>query len=109
MRCLNAKLLIVLHFPLLRTPPQFLHEIVLVDDKSELLHLHEQLDKELMKPFYQGKVKVVRNKQREGLIRARNIGGIAATGNFILNIYSRVGVPLRSLSLIAFFFYISKM
>ena len=54
-----------------------------MDDKSELQHLHEPLDEELRKPYYQGKVKIVRNKQREGLIRARNNGGIAATG--ILN------------------------
>ena len=65
-----------------RTPPQFLHEIVLVDDKSEMQHLHEPLDEELRKPYYQSKVKVVRNKEREGLIRARNNGAIAASGNF---------------------------
>ena len=71
-----------------RTPAQFLHEIVLVDDKSELQHLHEPLDEELRKPYYQGKVKVVRNQQREGLIRARNVGAIAATGDFSLFVYS---------------------
>ena len=65
---------------LFRTPPQFLHEIVLVDDKSEMQHLHGPLDEELRKPFYQSKVKVVRNKEREGLIRARNNGAIAASG-----------------------------
>ena len=69
-----------LFFSYNRTPSQFLHEIVLVDDKSEMQHLHEPLDEELRKPYYQGKVKVVRNKQREGLIRARNVGGVAATG-----------------------------
>lgn len=69
----------------IRSPARFLHEIVLVDDKSELLHLHEPLEEELKKPFYQGKVKLVRNKEREGLIRARNNGAIAATGDsFVL-------------------------
>ena len=58
----------------------YLHEIVLVDDKSELQHLHESLDEELRKPFYQNKVKIVRNKEREGLIRARNNGAITASG-----------------------------
>lgn len=66
-----------------RSPPQFLHEVVLVDDKSELEHLHEQLDKELTKPYY-SKVKVVRNKEREGLIRARNNGALAATGDVVV-------------------------
>ena len=66
-----------------RSPAQFLHEIVLVDDKSELAHLHQQLDDELAKPYYR-KVKVVRNKEREGLIRARNNGAIAATGDVVV-------------------------
>ena len=52
-----------------RSPPQFLHEVVLVDDKSELEFLHEKLDQEVLKPYYKGKVKIVRNKEREGLIR----------------------------------------
>ena len=66
-----------------RSPPQFLHEVVLVDDKSELEHLHERLDKELLKPYY-SKVKLVRNKEREGLIRARNNGALAATGDVVV-------------------------
>ena len=68
-------------FDLYRTPEKFLHEIVLVDDKSELEHLHERLETEIKKPYYQGKVKLVRNKEREGLIRSRNNGAIAATGS----------------------------
>ena len=59
-----------------------LHEIVLVDDKSELQHLHEPLEEEIKKPYYEGKVKLVRNKEREGLIRSRNNGAVAATGMF---------------------------
>ena len=74
----------LLFFSYNRTPSQFLHEIVLVDDKSEMQHLHEPLDEELRKPYYQGKVKVVRNKQREGLIRARNIGAVFASGEVLV-------------------------
>ena len=70
-----------------RTPSQILHEIVLVDDFSELENLHEKLDEEIQKPYYQGKVKIVRNKQREGLIRTRNIGAIAATGELTANLF----------------------
>ena len=40
-----------------------------VDDKSELEHLHERLEQEVEKPYYKGKVKIVRNKEREGLLR----------------------------------------
>ena len=66
-----------------RSPPQFLHEVVLVDDKSELEHLHDQLEQEIKKPYY-AKVKLVRNPEREGLIRARNNGAIAATGDVVV-------------------------
>jgi len=66
-----------------RSPPQFLHEVVLVDDKSEMDHLHEKLEDELKKPYY-AKVKLVRNAEREGLIRARNNGAVAATGEVVV-------------------------
>lgn len=72
------------HSVINRSPSHLLHEIVLVDDKSELEHLHERLDEEIKKPYYEGKVKLVRNKEREGLIRARNIGAVAATGDVVV-------------------------
>ena len=56
----------------------------MVDDKSELEHLHQPLEDEIKKPYYQGKIKLVRNKQREGLIRARNNGAIAASGDVVV-------------------------
>ena len=75
-----------------RSPPQFLEEVVLVDDKSELEHLHEPLEEELKKPYYKGRVNLVRNAEREGLIRARNNGAIAAKGEvrklFLIKSYS---------------------
>ena len=68
------------HLVLNRSPPQFLEEVLLVDDKSELEHLHEQLENEIEKPYYRGRVRLVRNSEREGLIRSRNNGAIAARG-----------------------------
>ena len=78
-----STLLRTVHSVLNRSPPQFLHEVVLVDDKSELEHLHERLEEELKKPYY-AKVKLVRNQEREGLIRARNNGAQAATGEVVV-------------------------
>ncbi len=67
-----------------RSPAKFLHEVVLVDDKSELQHLHEPLERELEKPYYKGRVVLVRNPEREGLIRSRNNGAVAATGEVVV-------------------------
>ena len=67
-----------------RSPPQFLEEVLLVDDKSELEHLHEKLENELEKPYYKGRVNLVRNSEREGLIRSRNNGAIAAKGEVVI-------------------------
>ena len=78
-----STLLRTVHSVINRSPPQFLHEIVLVDDKSELEHLHDKLEQEIKKPYY-SKVKLVRNPEREGLIRARNNGAIAATGDVVV-------------------------
>ena len=79
-----------------RSPPQFFEEVVLVDDKSELEHLHERLDEELKKPYYAGRVQLVRNKEREGLIRSRNNGAIAAKGE-VRNEFNRNILSIRHL------------
>lgn len=75
-----STLMRTVHSIINRSPPQFLHEIVLVDDKSELTHLHQHLEDEIRKPFYENKVRIVRNQEREGLIRSRNNGAIASNG-----------------------------
>lgn len=72
------------HSVLNRSPPQFLEEVLLVDDKSELEHLHEKLEAEILKPFYHGRVRLIRNSEREGLIRSRNNGAIAARGEVVI-------------------------
>ncbi|XP_066910361.1 N-acetylgalactosaminyltransferase 7-like [Clytia hemisphaerica] len=90
-----STLLRSVHSVINRTPAQFLHEIVLVDDKSEMQHLHEPLDEELQKPFYQSKVKVVRNNEREGLIRARNNGAVIASGEVLVFLDAHIEVGLN--------------
>ena len=61
-----------------------LKEVLLVDDKSELEHLHEPLERELEKPYYKGRVRLIRNAEREGLIRSRNNGAVAAWGEVVV-------------------------
>lgn len=67
---------------LLRTPSYLLKEIILVDDYSSKPHLKEKLD-EYIKQF-NGKVKLIRNVEREGLIRTRTIGAKASIGDVVL-------------------------
>lgn len=66
---------------LLRSPAELLHEIILVDDFSEREDLKAKLD-DLIRPM--SKVKLIRHKKREGLIRARLSGALAATGEALI-------------------------
>jgi len=65
-----------MHSVLNRSPAHLIHEIILVDDFSDMEHLQEPLER-YIKDF--PKVKIVRAKKREGLIRARLLGARAAT------------------------------
>ena len=58
------------HSVLNRSPPKFLKEILLVDDYSDKADLKEKLDKYVER--FDGRVRVVRNEEREGLIRTRS-------------------------------------
>ncbi|CAK9300067.1 unnamed protein product [Gordionus sp. m RMFG-2023] len=70
-----------------RTPSHLLKEIILVDDFSDMDHVKGKLDKYIAKL---GKVRVVRTKRREGLIRARLIGAANATGDVITFLDSHI-------------------
>eukprot|EP00058_Branchiostoma_floridae_P004484 XP_002589972.1 hypothetical protein BRAFLDRAFT_114654 [Branchiostoma floridae] len=70
------------HSVIKRTPPELLAEIVLVDDFSTKEHWKQRLDDYIVQ--FKGLVKLVRNKQREGLIQARSIGAREATKGKIL-------------------------
>ncbi|XP_017561043.1 polypeptide N-acetylgalactosaminyltransferase 11 [Pygocentrus nattereri] len=78
-----SALLRTVHSVLDRTPGYLLHEIILVDDNSELEDLKEDLDVYVQKNL-PGKVKLVRNEKREGLIRGRMIGASHATGEVLV-------------------------
>lgn len=70
------------HSVINRTPEQFLHEILLVDDFSDKANLKGKLDKYIEK--FNGKVRIIRNKEREGLIRTRSRGAKEAKGEVIV-------------------------
>ncbi|KAK6049882.1 glycosyltransferase, group 2 family protein [Cooperia oncophora] len=75
-------LLRTVHSVLLRSPPQLIKEIVMVDDYSDKEHLKEKLDKYIKR--FNGKVRLVRTEDREGLIRARTIGAKHATADVVI-------------------------
>ncbi|XP_046343077.1 N-acetylgalactosaminyltransferase 7-like isoform X1 [Haliotis rufescens] len=64
------------------SPPHLLKEVVMVDDYSDKEHLKGKLE-DYVKQF-NGKVKLYRNEDREGLIRTRTRGAELSTGDVIL-------------------------
>uniref|UniRef100_A0A915K183 Polypeptide N-acetylgalactosaminyltransferase n=1 Tax=Romanomermis culicivorax TaxID=13658 RepID=A0A915K183_ROMCU len=77
-----SPLLRTVHSIIDHTPVNLLREVLLVDDFSDKHHLKRKLDtyiKTLGK-----KVRLVRNKQREGLIRSRSIGAENALGEVVV-------------------------
>ncbi|XP_008686820.1 inactive polypeptide N-acetylgalactosaminyltransferase-like protein 5 [Ursus maritimus] len=64
------------------TPHHILEEIILVDDMSDFDDLKEKLDHRL--EIFRGKIKLIRNKKREGLIRSRLIGASRASGDVLV-------------------------
>ncbi|XP_033116252.1 N-acetylgalactosaminyltransferase 7-like [Anneissia japonica] len=56
------------------SPAHLLQQVVMVDDFSEKEHLKSKLEEYIQLPRFLGKIKLVRTREREGLIRARIIG-----------------------------------
>lgn len=77
-----SPLLRTVHSVILRSPPNLLKEIVLVDDFSDKEHLKDRLDRYIEQ--FNGKVRLVRNSEREGLIRTRSIGAQHAIGDVVI-------------------------
>lgn len=76
-----STLLRTVHSIMRTSPPQLLHEIIMVDDASDREHLGKQLDEyvaTLDKPVH-----VLRTGKRSGLIRARLIGAAKASAPVI--------------------------
>ncbi|XP_033731925.1 inactive polypeptide N-acetylgalactosaminyltransferase-like protein 5 [Pecten maximus] len=69
------------HSILDKTPSHLVHEIILVDDKSTLTYLKDDLD---LYVSYLPKVKVIHNKRREGLVKSRMIGARTASGDVLV-------------------------
>jgi len=66
-----------------RSPDHLIHEIILVDDFSDKPHLKGKLERYISTKL-PSKVKLMRLRKREGLIRARLEGARAATGEVML-------------------------
>eukprot|EP00039_Didymoeca_costata_P019100 m.336233 g.336233 ORF g.336233 m.336233 type:complete len:694 (-) comp17791_c0_seq1:88-2169(-) len=64
-----------------RSPPELIHEILLVDDGSAMEHLHDALQEEVDE--MPDKVKLIRLGERQGLIRAKVEGVKHATGEVL--------------------------
>ncbi|XP_073401879.1 polypeptide N-acetylgalactosaminyltransferase 3-like isoform X2 [Dendrobates tinctorius] len=73
-----STLLRTVHSAMYTSPAILLKEIIMVDDASTDEYLKDKLD-EYVKPFQI--VKVVRQKERKGLISARLLGASVATGD----------------------------
>ncbi|XP_062258979.1 polypeptide N-acetylgalactosaminyltransferase 5 [Platichthys flesus] len=82
-----STLLRSVHSVINRSPEHLLKEIILVDDFSTRDYLKEPLDK-YMSQF--PKVRIVRLKEREGLIRARLAGAAVAKGDVLTFLDSHV-------------------
>uniref|UniRef100_T1JGF0 Polypeptide N-acetylgalactosaminyltransferase n=1 Tax=Strigamia maritima TaxID=126957 RepID=T1JGF0_STRMM len=77
-----SPLLRTVHSVVNRSPPEFLEEVLLVDDYSDKEHLKGPLEDYIRQ--FKGKVRLIRNKEREGLIRTRSNGAVHAKGKVIL-------------------------
>lgn len=89
-----SALLRTVHSVVDRTPAHLLHEVILVDDNSNFDDLKGELD-EYIHRYLPGKIRVIRNANREGLIRGRMIGAAHATGEVLVFLDSHCEVNVR--------------
>ncbi|XP_034254371.1 polypeptide N-acetylgalactosaminyltransferase 35A-like isoform X2 [Thrips palmi] len=84
-------LLRTVHSILDRTPSQLLHEILLIDDHSDLEGVHDRLREYVLTKF-PDKVVLLKTPQREGIMRARTFGAKEATGDILVFLDSHIEV-----------------
>lgn len=79
-----SPLLRTAHSVVNRSPPEYLQEVILLDDFSDRAGLGEELSKYVAQTWPDNIVRIVRTKERSGLIRARLAGARAATGDVLV-------------------------
>lgn len=89
-----------------RSPPQFLEEVLLVDDYSDKSHLKRKLEDFIER--YNGKVRLIRNKEREGLIRTRTRGAVEARGEVVLFLDAHCEVGINWLPPLLYPIYLDR-
>ncbi|KAF2898898.1 hypothetical protein ILUMI_07277 [Ignelater luminosus] len=86
-------LLRTIHSILDRTPSEYLEEIILIDDYSDLHDLHSNLTKYINEnKEVKRRVTLLKTERREGLIRARMFGARKATGEALIFLDSHIEV-----------------
>lgn len=87
----RSVLLRTIHSVINRTPPELLHEVILVNDNSDNAELYEPLQTYVDENF-KGKVKIKNLKERKGLIVTRLEGARDATGEVLVFFDSHIEV-----------------
>ncbi|CAG5112931.1 Oidioi.mRNA.OKI2018_I69.chr2.g7095.t1.cds [Oikopleura dioica] len=78
-----STLLRTVHSVVNYSPPEMLHEVVMLDDGSTREYItNGTIDRYIER--WDGLVKIFHNEKREGLIRARTIGGKHSTGSVLV-------------------------
>lgn len=90
----KSVLLRTIHSVINRTPPQLLHEIILVNDNSTHAELYEPLQNYVDRHF-KGKVKIKNLSERKGLIVTRLEGARIATGEVLVFFDSHIEVGVN--------------
>ncbi|CAL1528786.1 unnamed protein product [Lymnaea stagnalis] len=79
-----SPLLRTAHSVVNRSPPEYLHEVILLDDFSDKDFLKGKLEQYVTDTWPDGLVRIVRTSERSGLIRAKIAGAKAATGDVLI-------------------------
>ncbi|XP_029641989.1 probable N-acetylgalactosaminyltransferase 9 isoform X1 [Octopus sinensis] len=72
------------HSVINRSPPEYLKEVILVDDSSTKEELGSKLKQYIYETWPDNIVRIVRTNERSGLIRARIAGAKAAVGDVLI-------------------------